>query len=439
MKFRRREDRELSLLLASPASPEGESFQAAGGYRLALMACGAEPGGALHPVAVRETESVLPSDEAVVLLDLGTRDAVLLAGAAVRSIPRGGGGEDLLERAAAGAAAWRQERLRAWRREQLPEKLIAFSEQLNDAESAEEVCRALGEHVLRIVDGYMAVLFLRDPAAGVFRPVEHCIGGTEARRLALPAHARFRRPGILARGDARADTGSPFSALSPLFTETRAAYVAHTPVGEDGLLFLVERRAERLFEPQDWDIFRALASLAEAALKRVRLLGEVRSLSLTDPLTGLANRRQMEVVLERAWAAARRGEPLTLVVVDLDDFKAVNDGQGHLAGDRILRSVADAMRQEVRGSDLVVRYGGDEFVVILPRGSEDGARSLVERVRRRLAGTIAVSVGIAAYEPGFASPEEMIAAADARLYDAKLGKAAPPAGAARVRSAGARK
>jgi diguanylate cyclase (GGDEF)-like protein len=440
MNFRRREDRTLSLLLASPADgPEDASLQPAGGYRLALMACGAEPGGGLQPVAVRESEGVLPSDEAVVLLDLGTRDAVLVAGAAVRPIPRGGGGEDLLERAAAGAAAWRQERLRAWRREQLPEKLIAFSEQLNEAESPEEVCGALGEHVLRIVDGYMAVLFLRDPAAGVFRPVDSCLGGGEARRLALPAHPRFRRPGILARSDARADTGSPFSPLSPLFTETRAAYLAHTPVGEDGLLFLVERRAERLFEPQDWDIFRALASLAEAALKRVRLLGEVRNLSLTDPLTGLANRRQMEVVLERAWAGARRGESLTLVVVDLDDFKVVNDGQGHLAGDRILRSVADAMRQEVRGSDLVVRYGGDEFVIILPRGTEDGARALVERVRRRLAGTIAVSVGIAAYEPGFASPEEMIAAADARLYQAKQGKAPPAAGSVRVRSAGATK
>ncbi|HEU0077175.1 MAG TPA: hypothetical protein VFQ76_05960, partial [Longimicrobiaceae bacterium] len=97
MKFRRWEDRELSLLLASPAGPEGESFQAVGGYRLALMACGAEPGGGLHPVAVREAEAVLPSDEAVVLLDLGMRDAVLVAGAAVRPIPRGGGGEDLLE------------------------------------------------------------------------------------------------------------------------------------------------------------------------------------------------------------------------------------------------------------------------------------------------------------------------------------------------------
>ena len=137
----------------------------------------------------------------------------------------------------------------------------------------------------------------------MFRPVEHCVGGMEARRLALPAHARFRRPGTLLHADARADTGSPFSPLAPLFTETRAACVVHTPVGEDGLLFLVERRAERHFEPEDWEILRALAGLAESALKRVRLLGEIRSLSLTDPLTGLANRRQMEVVLERAWAA----------------------------------------------------------------------------------------------------------------------------------------
>ncbi|HEX8273865.1 MAG TPA: GGDEF domain-containing protein [Longimicrobiaceae bacterium] len=438
MKFRRREDRALRLLLASPAAAqEGESLPPAGGYRLALMARGTEPRGELLPV--REAEGVLPSDEAVLLLDLGQRDAVLVAGAAVRPIPRGGGGEDLLERAAAGAEAWRQERLRASRREQLPEKLIAFSEQLNEAESPEEVCRALGDHVLRIVDGYMTVLFLRDPAAGVFRPVENCVGGTEGRRLALPAHARFRRPGTLLHADARADTGSPFSPLAPLFSETRAACLVHTPVGENGLLFLVERRAERHFEPEDWEILRALAGLAESALKRVRLLGEIRSLSLTDPLTGLANRRQMEVVLERAWAAARRGEPLTLVLVDLDDFKTVNDGQGHLAGDRILRAVADAMRQEVRGSDLVVRYGGDEFVIILPRGTEEGARALVDRVRRRLSGTIAVSVGIAAYQPGFASPEEMIAAADARLYDAKQGKPAAAPGAARPRGAGARK
>ncbi|HEV2149135.1 MAG TPA: GGDEF domain-containing protein [Longimicrobiaceae bacterium] len=426
MNFRRREDRAPSLVLASPAAPEGESFQPAGGYRLALLARSAEADGAMRPV--REAEAALSADEAVLLLDLGARDAVLVAGAAVRPIPRGCGGEDLLERAAVGAAAWRQERLRAWRREQLPEKLIAFSEQLNAAETLEEVCRAAGEHVLRIVDGYLAVLFLREPGAAAFRPVEDCLSGSESRRVVLPRHTRFTRPGLLARDDARPDTGSPFSPLAPLFAETRAAVLAYTPVGEDGILFVVERRGERVFLPEDWDIFRALASLAEAALKRVRLLGEVRSLSLTDPLTGLANRRQMEVVLERAWAGARRGEPLTLVVLDLDDFKAVNDTHGHLAGDRILRTVADAMRQEVRGSDLVVRYGGDEFVVILPRGTEDGARALVERIRNRLAGTIGISVGVAGYEPSYASPEEMIAAADARLYAAKrrLARGGPP-------------
>jgi diguanylate cyclase (GGDEF)-like protein len=421
MEFRRREDRALSLVLASPAEPEGEPFRPAGGYRLALVARNAEPGGGMCPV--REVDAALAADEAVILLDLGARDAMLVAGAAVRPIPRGSGGEDLLERAAAGAAAWRQERLRAWRREQLPERLIAFSEQLNAAETREEVCRAVGDHVLRIVDGYLAVLFLREPGASAFRPVDACLPCPESRRIVLPHHTRFTRPGLLARADARPDTGSPFSTLAPLFAETHAACLAYTPVGEDGMLFVVERRGERVFGPEDWDTFRALASLADASLRRVRLLGEVRSLSLTDPLTGLANRRQMDVVLERAWAAARRGEPLALVVVDLDDFKAVNDAQGHLAGDRVLRAVADALRQEVRGSDLVVRYGGDEFVIILPRGTEEGARALVERVRVRLAGTIGISVGVASYEPSHASPEEMIGAADARLYAAKRGLA----------------
>lgn len=425
MKLRRREDHALNLLLACPTDPESRSVQPAGGYRLALLEYDAEADRAPHSAPVRQVDAALPPDGSVLLLDLGARDAMLVAGAAIRPLPRGEGGDDLLARAAAGAAAWRQERLRAWRREQLPEKLIAFSEQLNAAESPEEVCRALGDHVLQIVEGYVTVLLVKEPGATVFRPLDLCSPTLDLRRVSLPTHTRFSRAGLLAREEARADTGAPFSSLSPLFTDTRAAYVAHVPVGEDGVLLLVERREERVIGPEDWSILRTLASLAEAALRRVRLLREVRTLSLTDPLTGLANRRQMEVVLERAWAAARRGEPLTLVVMDLDDFKAINDGDGHLAGDRILRTVADALRQEVRGSDLVVRYGGDEFVIILPRGTEEGARALVERVRRRLAGVVNVSVGIAGYDPDFTSPEQMIAAADTHLYAAK--QLRPPA------------
>ncbi|HEX7241738.1 MAG TPA: sensor domain-containing diguanylate cyclase [Longimicrobiaceae bacterium] len=413
VQYRRREDRALSLLLASPRPEEEDERSEPQRFRLEMTGCetGVEPARGREPFATPNPE------ETVLLLDLGAEDAVLVAGAVIRRIPRGAGSEDLLTRAAAGAAAWRDERLRTWRRYQLPEKLIAFSEQLNEADSAEEVCRALTEHVLRMVDGYMALLFLRED--GGFRPMESRAFGTEVRDMELPAHPRFTRPGLLSEPEARSDTGSPFAPLAPIFEEARAAILAHVPVGDDGILWVVERRDDRVFTPDDWEVLRTLAGQAEAALKRVRLLEDVRRLSLTDPLTGLANRRRMQVVLEHAWAAAARGESLTVAVIDLDDFKRINDEQGHLAGDRILCAVAECLREEVRGSDLVVRYGGDEFVVIFPRGTEAGARALLERVRKRLAGRVRISAGVASHDPGFASPEEMIALADARLYASK--------------------
>ncbi|HEX2187666.1 MAG TPA: hypothetical protein VHG51_02150, partial [Longimicrobiaceae bacterium] len=127
MTFRRREDRALSLLLATPPEGDGESSRPAGGYRFALLACDPDGDREPRPVAAPDADAALPPGDAVLLLDPGAGDAMLVAGAAIRSIPRGSGGDELLERAAAGAAAWREERLRAWRREQLPEKLIAFS------------------------------------------------------------------------------------------------------------------------------------------------------------------------------------------------------------------------------------------------------------------------------------------------------------------------
>ncbi|HEX2091417.1 MAG TPA: sensor domain-containing diguanylate cyclase [Longimicrobiaceae bacterium] len=427
VKYRRREDLALSLLLASPTSTEEGAPTCHGRFRLEVLGCEAGPGA--HPLAPpgRGAQITPNPEETVLLLDLGEEDAVLIVGAAIRRIPRGAGPEELLSRAAVGAAAWRDERLRTWRRYLLPEKLIAFSEQINAADTAEEVCQALTGHVLRMVDGYVALLFLREGEDDSFRPLESRLFGMDVRSLALPVHPRFTRPGLLTHMDTRADTGSPFAPLAPLFSEAHATILAHVPVGEKGILFLVERRDDRIFTPDDWEMLRTLADQAAAALRRVRLMEDVRRLSLTDPLTGLANRRRMRVVLEHAWAAARRGEPLTVLVIDLDDFKAINDQKGHLAGDRILCEVAECLRAEVRGSDLVVRYGGDEFVVILPRGTEEGARALVERVRKRLSERVRISAGIASYDPTFASPEELIELADARLYAAKPRNGRPAA------------
>jgi diguanylate cyclase (GGDEF)-like protein len=385
-----------------------------------------EAPGRPEPVTVRMYRLASPDaaagggDGDVFLLDAGPADEVLLlAGAEVRRLSRGVGGRDLLDRAARGAAAWRREQLRVLRRLHLPERLIAYAEQLGRAQTEEAVLAALVEHTPRIADGYCAVLLSAEAGGGPLRPVEPEPPHHRLAPVSLPPNPRLERPCLITAEQALSDTGSPFAPLAPLFQDLGARALAAVPLNGRSLLLLVERRTDRNFEPEDWDLLRAVARQAEAALERVRLFEEVRGLSLTDPLTGLANRRQLRLVLARCLAAARRGESLAVAMLDLDDFKAMNEARGHVGGDRVLRGVADALAAEVRASDLVARFGGDEFLVVLPGGTAASAAALLRRVRERLEGLVSVSAGVAEYGPGATEADELIEAADRRLYLAK--------------------
>ncbi|HEU0012794.1 MAG TPA: GGDEF domain-containing protein [Longimicrobium sp.] len=406
MRIRRREDRRLRLVTATPTG-----WISGAELTQRRQARRREPW--REAIQARDGDSCACGDDVVLLLDGAEGQGVLVAGAVTATLPTGADHEDLLARAATGAAVALQERLRAEKRQRLPDQLIDYFEALNAAEGQEGVFHALAEHALRIVGGHTALPLVRDGRRGMLRAP----GGGEGHRAALLWDERLARPGLLLCEDARA--GGPAAFAAPLFGDPATALVAHVPVGDEAVLVLTERRDERIFEPEDWDVLRALALQAEMALRRVRLIESVRSLSLTDPLTGLGNRRHMEVVLQHAWAAARRGDPLAVMVMDLDRFKCVNDCEGHHAGDRLLCEVADALRAEARGADLVVRYGGDEFLVILPRGEAAGARALEERVRQRLAGRVEFSAGIAVHRAEHESPEHLIREADRRLYEAK--------------------
>ena len=155
-----------------------------------------------------------------------------------------------------------------------------------------------------------------------------------------------------------------------------------------------------------------------------------REAALTDVLTGLYNRRHAIDRLKQEWAEADRGmRPLAVLMLDIDYFKAVNDSHGHDAGDEALRQVADTLRAISRMSDVLCRYGGEEFLVIAPDTSHDGAIQLAERMRLAVAQRnlmlttqtvkLTVSLGVAVKGDGIASAERLLKAADEALYRAK--------------------
>jgi diguanylate cyclase (GGDEF)-like protein len=174
----------------------------------------------------------------------------------------------------------------------------------------------------------------------------------------------------------------------------------------------------------------SLASHAVVALENARLHRIVERQALVDGLTGLANRRQCEETLTDELARVQRfGGSLAVVVADLDWFKDVNDRHGHPAGDTVLRAFADLLQEELRDVDLAGRWGGEEFLMVLPGTDLAGGARVAERIRAVFAGRIVLAVdgtpipvtasfGVAASPPA-RTASELFAAADAAMYQAK--------------------
>jgi len=168
--------------------------------------------------------------------------------------------------------------------------------------------------------------------------------------------------------------------------------------------------------PAEWLFITGTATVT--ALVTLTIRTQLLVMSERDPLTGLPNRAGLERVLEREIAAARRsGTPLAVAVIDLDDFKSLNDKRGHLAGDEALVATARSWETALRGSDVLARFGGDEFVVVLPGSPVLQAGRVIQRMRSA-EGTWRFSAGLASWD-GSESPVELIARADAALYEAK--------------------
>jgi diguanylate cyclase (GGDEF)-like protein len=193
-----------------------------------------------------------------------------------------------------------------------------------------------------------------------------------------------------------------------------------------GVLYVLVDRQGRPLAETDASLLNLLASQAAIAVQNSRLYEGYQALAVTDPLTGLYNRRFFSEELGKEMSrSVREGNPLSLIVLDVDFLKNHNDSRGHLEGDKLLCAIAEILRLVVRESDIACRYGGDEFSVLLPGATETEALQIAERTRSEvesgeLAGaTISVSLGVATFPTDACDAENLMLMADRRLYAAK--------------------
>lgn len=205
-----------------------------------------------------------------------------------------------------------------------------------------------------------------------------------------------------------------------------------------GTLCVIDRRPKHL-GPDEHQILRDLAAIAESELQRGQMNETHRQLmyeidqwkrkAAIDGLTRLWNRSAIGDLAAAEIGRARRGSPLCLAIIDADHFKGINDGHGHLVGDAVLIELAARIRRALRDYDAVGRYGGEEFVAVLPKCDLDTARQVCERIRARVAEApfdtgagalpVTVSIGVAACEASHAGFDALVGAADQALYRAK--------------------
>ena len=191
--------------------------------------------------------------------------------------------------------------------------------------------------------------------------------------------------------------------------------------GKTGTLTVVRRQGKAPFAPAEVSTIEVMASQLMLATDRLRLLEENRRLAHTDELTGLPNRRQLEQVAEEVFKASERYDrPMSVLLIDANDFKAVNDRFGHAAGDQSLIAIANACRQGAREADVIGRLGGDEFVAVLPETAREGALVVAERIIDQHDDVhTSLAIGVATIRPSDTAFGDVLERADSAMYAAK--------------------
>ena len=245
--------------------------------------------------------------------------------------------------------------------------------------------------------------------------------------------------GRAAQGRAVLIPSAPDPAAEPVVVEPEAPTAVAVPLLRGGrtigVLTIYGRTVREPFRERDAVTLASFASQASVAIENVLLHEEAQRLSITDGLTGLWNRRYLRLQLGKEIdRAIRFGRPLSVLLLDLDHFKAVNDTYGHLAGDEILVEVSRRLVESLRSNiDMVSRFGGEEFVILLPETPPEGARVVAEKIRRAVASVpirvdgapepiqVTASIGAASFPDDGTDVGVLLGEADAAMYRAKQG------------------
>jgi diguanylate cyclase (GGDEF)-like protein len=319
-------------------------------------------------------------------------------------------------------------------------QLLDMSSALSRSLDPVDVAKLMAEHLARAVGAEHAQISDWDAAGHRVRTLG-CYPPERRSRIddyysldAFPLTARVLNEGLVAIVDANDPDADP-AEVAELRREGMRGLIMLPLVVEGEAIGIVEitSTGRPTDQPAKITLARTMAHEAAMALENARSFEAVRNLADRDPLTGFFNHRYLhERLSEEVVRAVRTRRAVSVVMIDLDDFKLVNDTFGHVYGDRVLVHVAETIRTSLRASDVAARYGGDEFALILPETASHDAASVAERIldafharpfcaegRRPL--PMATSIGIATYPSDGRTATELLAAADAGLYAAKAG------------------
>jgi len=293
------------------------------------------------------------------------------------------------------------------------ERLVAFGQALGRSLDFESIRVAIGQHLPALTGTDNLWVLVRE--------------GTEWQALAGDTRGA---EGVLQWGDIAEQLLAGAADKTPTQLSASRAIGIPLIVGGTAMGVLGVRLEQGVLPADKRRIIEAAAALLAVSVKNAQLFREVKENSVRDALTGCFTRGHALDVIDAELRRARRSQtPVSMIMFDLDHFKDVNDRHGHLCGDAVLSAVGKRMKEVLRGSDLKCRYGGEEFLVLLPETPLHGARRVAETLRKEIADrpvpwsgealTVTASFGLAQALPGEVNVQAVIARADQALYRAK--------------------